>query len=405
MKDNLSIVSYIKDGFKDLYWACINEFRNIFKDAGVILIFFVAGLLYPLLYNTIYNNEAVYELPVAVIDDSNSPESREFLRKLNATQEVRIYERCINMEEAKNLFVKRKIHGIVHIPADYHKKLSSGEQAVISTYSDMSSFLYYKTFTMGVSYTMLNESRAIKIHRYEANGITGEQTQQLIKAVPYQEVALFNPGSGFASFLVPALLIMIIHQTLFFGIGMLAGTAKEENRHHSQVPEYLRGKGIYRVVLGKAACYFILYLALCAYALIFIPKVFNLPHIGNIWTLLHFIVPFLLATIFFSMTFSVFIKNRETGLITFLFCTLILLFLSGITWPRSNMPEFWKYFSYIFPSTHGVQGYVKINSMAAGLSQIRFEYVSLWIQAAIYFILASLSLRFTVNKEGKALDD
>lgn len=399
------IINYLKDGLKDLYWVCVNEFKTIFKDTGVILIFFVAGVLYPLLYNGIYRNEAVYELPVAVIDHSDSPESREFLRKLNATHEVKIFIKCINLEEAQKLLVKRKVHGIVFIPADYHIKLHNQEQATISIYNDMSSFLYYKALTMATSYTMLDQSHRIQIQRYNASGVTGEQTEQLVQSVQYNDVVLFNPGSGFASFLIPALLILILHQTLFFGIGMLAGTAREENSHHSQIPERLRGKGIYRVVLGKAACYFTLYMGLSAYVLILIPKLFNLPHIGDVGTLLSFIVPFLLATIFFSMTISVFVKNRETGIISFLFVTLILLFLAGFSWPKSNMPHFWRYVSYLIPATHGVQGYIKINSMAAVLHQVRFEFISLWIQAAGYLILSSFALLYTVKKEKKVFED
>jgi len=398
MKHNQSVFKYITEGFNDLYWVFLNEFKSIFKDTGVIIIFFGAVIIYPLLYNGIYRNEAVYETPVAVVDLSSSPESREFLRKIDAAREVKISNRCINMDEAQQLFESRKVHGIIFIPADYHLKLQKMEQATVSIYNDMSSFLYYKGLTMATSYAMLAESHDIQIERFNAAGVAGEQAEQLVQAVPYNDIALYNPGGGFASFLIPALLILIIHQTLFFGIGMLAGTAREENIHHTQVPEHLRGKGIYRVVLGKAACYFTIYLVLSAYVFGFIPKLFNLPHIGNIGTLFSFMIPFLLATIFFSMTVSVFVKNRETGLISFLFFTLILLFLAGFSWPRSNMPEFWRYFSYLFPSTHGVQGYIRINSMAAELPQVRFEYVGLWIQTAVYFVMASLTLRYTVKK-------
>ncbi len=398
MKHNFSFFSYIREGFKDLYWVFLNEFRSIFTDTGVIIIFFGAVIIYPLLYNGIYRNEAVYEMPVAVVDLSSSPESRGFLRKIDAAREVKISYRCINMDEAQKLFESRKVHGIILIPADYDLKLQRMEQATVSIYNDMSSFLYYKGLTMATSYAMLAESHDIQIKRFNAAGIAGEQAEQLVQAVPYNDIALYNPGGGFASFLIPALLILIIHQTLFFGIGMLAGTAREENIHHTQVPEHLRGKGIYRVVLGKAACYFSIYIVLSAYVFGLIPKLFNLPHIGNIGTLFSFMVPFLLATIFFSMTVSVFVKNRETGLISFLFFTLILLFLAGFSWPRSNMPEFWRYFSYLFPSTHGVQGYIRINTMAAELPQVRFEYVGLWIQTAAYFIMASLTLRYTVKK-------
>ena len=104
------------------------------------------------------------------------------------------------------------------------------------------------------------------------------------------------------------------------------------------------------------------------------------------------------------MSLSIFIKNRETGFIAFLFSSVVLLFLSGLPWPRSGMPDFWRYFSYIFPATHGVQGYVKMNSTGATLSQIRFEYIALWIQTAIYFIIATFTLNYMV-KESKVASE
>jgi len=389
----------MKTGLSDLYWVIKNEIRHIFRDRGVMLIFFVAGIAYPLLYNGIYKNESVYEIPIAVVDQSSSLQSREFLKKLNATQEVRISNRCLNMEEAKALFMDGKVHGIVFIPSDYHIKLARMEQATISIFNDMSSFLYYKGLMMATNYTMLDELRQIQINRYNAAGIGGEQAEQLLEAIPGNDVALYNPGGGFASFLLPAMLILIIHQTLFFGIGMMAGTAREESRTHSQIPDHMQDRGIYKVVFGRAIAYFLLYIPITAYIVGFIPKFFNLPHIGNIWTLSGFMIPFLLAAIFFSMTLSVFVKNRETGLITFLFFTIILLFLSGFSWPRQNMPEIWKWISYLFPSTHGIQGYIKINSSGATLSQVRFEYVQLWLQAVLYLLASTISLSLVVKKE------
>jgi len=399
MKKGSDLIQYLKESLSDLYWVTINEFRQIFGDRGVVLIFFVAGLAYPLLYNGLYKNEVVYELPVAVVDLSHSAESREFTKKIDATQEIRVTKQCMNMNQTEDLFRRHKVRGIVYFPSDYHIKLRNMEQANVSIYNDMSSFLYYKAMTMGVSYAMLDEMKAIQINRYNAAGITGEQQAQIMQAIPANDVVLYNPGSGFSSFLVPVFLILILHQTLFFGITMLAGTAREENSNHSQIPERLHGRGIYRVVLGKGLSYFLLYFLISAYVLVLIPRWFNLPHIGSIWTLFHMVVPFIIATTFFSMSVSVFVKNRETGLISFLFCTLILLFLAGFSWPRASMPDFWKYFSYIFPSTHGIQAYIKINSAGASLSQIRFEYVWLWIQSGFYLITACLSMAYIVKKE------
>ncbi|GAB1373833.1 hypothetical protein MASR1M46_07140 [Bacteroidales bacterium] len=127
-------------------------------------------------------------------------------------------------------------------------------------------------------------------------------------------------GRGIASFLLPALLILIIHQTSFWDWD--AGRYSQgREQNHSSIPEHLHGRGPYRAVIGKAIAYFLLYIPITAYIVGFIPKFFNLPHIGEIGTLFSFMIPFLLAAIFFSMTVSVFVKNRETGLIAFLFHT------------------------------------------------------------------------------------
>ena len=94
------------------------------------------------------------------------------------------------------------------------------------------------------------------------------------------------------------------------------------------------------------------------------------------------------------MTISVLIRHRESGLLTMVFFSIVLLFLSGVAWPSSNMSDFWRLFSYLFPSTHGIQGFVRINSLGATLQQVRFEYIMLMCQVIFYFVTATLSLRY-----------
>jgi len=112
-------------------------------------------------------------------------------------------------------------------------------------------------------------------------------------------------------------------------------------------------------------------------------------------------IPFLLATIFFSMTVSVFIPNRETGIVIFMFMSLILVFLSGVSWPQSNINGFWKTFAWMYPSTSGVQAYVKINTTGADLRHVSFEYISLWIQTSVYFATTCWAYHWQIKKTSK----
>jgi ABC-2 type transport system permease protein len=152
------------------------------------------------------------------------------------------------------------------------------------------------------------------------------------------------------------------------------------------------------IVLGKMLFYMFIYIIMAIYMYTYVNKAFALPCIGNYWTFLAFVIPFLLACIFFSMVFSAFVYRREDCIMLFVFISVPLLFMSGVSWPGSAIPRFWKIFSYVFPSTFGINGYVRISSMGATLHDVAFEYQSLWLQTGIYFFLAVTIYLFQIRK-------
>ena len=77
-----------------------------------MVIFFLAGLAYPLLYGLIYRNGTVDDMPIAVVDDSSSAGSREFVRALDATREISVAFSCADMDEAERLLQQRKVKGV-----------------------------------------------------------------------------------------------------------------------------------------------------------------------------------------------------------------------------------------------------------------------------------------------------
>lgn len=373
------------------------EMKTIFTDSGVLLILIIAGFGYPLLYSTVYLSESVDEIPVGIIDESATSESRRFASKIDATREISLVS-CVNMDDAIQKMKRRDIHGIVVIPKSFNKDIETGRQTTVSLYVNMATFFIYKNIALACNYVMLDENKNISLRKLSAEGLTEQEALASAEPLRNKMNILFNEGNGFASFFVPGVLVLVIHQLLFLGIGMVSGTRREENanRKLSQI-ETPSKKKVYRYILGQGAAYFLIYSLIGSYILIIVPRLFGLPHFASTWDIYRLLLPFLLAVIFFSQTWSVFIRNRETGMVMFLFFSVILLFLSGLTWPLSSFPAFWKYFSYIFPATFGVEGYIKINCMGADFSVINTEFVALWIQAVIYFITACFSYRY-INK-------
>ena len=130
-------MGYFKTFWNDFKRVFRQEFKAVFTDGGVIVVFFLAGLGYPLLYNLIYKNGILEDVPVVVIDNADCAESRCFIREVDATREVAISGYCATMEEAEKLMQERKCHGIICFPSDFGDRIALGQQSTMSIYCDM----------------------------------------------------------------------------------------------------------------------------------------------------------------------------------------------------------------------------------------------------------------------------
>ncbi|MBR1872298.1 MAG: ABC transporter permease [Bacteroidales bacterium] len=391
--------TYAGRWLKDFYNIFINEMKLIFSDSGVVVIFFVAGLVYPLLYNYIYKDGLVDEMAVAVVDDSRGTYSRRYIREVDATRECRIAYDCTDMEEAKDLMARQKVHGIIYIPSDFDDRLMLGEQATLSTYADMSTFLYYKNLTLATNLVMLDEVHKIQAEHYDREGLTAEDALTTIQPLEIGAEIRYNRTIGFTMTLMITALMLILQQTMFYGSSMLAGTLREEHRSFAGLTRNLSGFGIGRVVLGRGLAYLAIYIILGVYGIILVPWLFHLPVHAGWGDLLVLLLFFLVDCLFFCQTWSVLVTRRETGLVLLLFMSLVALFVTGFSWPSSNIPAFWKAVSYIFPTTFGCRAYTNLCNTGS-LSSISPQIVAMTVQTVVYYVLACLSAWLDVNVTG-----
>lgn len=363
--------------------VCGKELRKTVSDVGVLVFFIVVPLLYPLLYAYLYGRETVREVPVVAVDDCRSTTSREFLRKCDATPDLKIVSYCADMEEARNVIHNHKAYGIIQIPRELDKTLADGHQATINLYCDMSGLLYYKAMLSGCTMVSLDMNRDIQMVRL--SGMSDHEKEVMTMPIENEYVTMFNPANGFQAFLIPAVLILVLQQTLVLGVAMMAGTEHERRRRGELIlgDEY---SNPITVLGGKALAYLLVYGFTATYVLCVVPWLFNMPQLWQLPTLVAFIVPFLLASIFFAISISFFVRDRESCFLLFVFVSVPLIFMSGISWPTSNMPTFWKIFAQIFPSTHAVNGFARISTAGALLQDVRYESIALWIQTAVYFM-------------------
>ena len=373
--------NYLKRWLRDTLGIFNTELRNILHDGGVMIIFIAAGFFYPILYNFVYKNGILEDTPIAVVDNADCSDSRRMIREMNATREIDIACKCVSMEEARELFDQRKVNGIIYFPSDFGDAIARSQTATFSIYADMSSFLYYKNLLMGAEFVMLHEINDIKMERYS-----------LENPVVYEDINPYNRAFSYSIFLISAILMLIIQQVMFYGMSMSVGTMREENRSFASLPDSYTGHGVGRVVIGRGAVYWLIFMIIGIYVTCIVPALFRFPQRGNYWEILILLSLFVTVCVFFCMSWSTLVTRRESAFLLFLFMSPVCLFLTGFSWPVSAFPAFWKYFSYLFPSTFGCQAFINMNTAGAELGIIAPQLRALCVQGVVYFVLACVAV-------------
>ena len=389
---------------KQFFTIVSNEIRFIIHDSGVMLILIFAPIIYATIYSLTYGTQVLRNIPIAVIDNDKTASSRRLTNILGMGANAIVAYEPTDMAEAKRLFYNRNIYGIAYIPNGYERQLMGGEQTTIAVYLDASYMLMYRQVFQDLVEGINTTGAVVEFQHLIANGIEQPQARAIVQPVKYTSHTLFNPYLGYGSFIMPPVLILILQQTLLIGIGMIGGTWYERGLYRKFTIGQNKSRGARSLLAGKAFTYFIVYAILSLYLFCVHYRLFHYPANGKTIHITLFMSIYLLSCIFVSIALSTLFRRRETPLMTFLWSSIPLLMLSGASFPSSAIPRLLDFVAVIFPSTLGIRGFVKIQTMGASLEDIIPELSALITQTIIYGSLAYIGIRRVLNKKSSKRD-
>jgi len=234
-------------------------------------------------------------------------------------------------------------------------------------------------------------SAGVEVRRLQAGGRMAHQAMAAQRPLQLITTPLFNPAEGYASYIVPAILVLILQQTLLIGIGMLGGTA-----HETRTIQGTDG-GLLTAILGKTAAYMGLYAVNALYYLFVVFGIYGFSRRGEALAVLSFLLPFLLSIILLGLTLAGLFRRRETAIHVLLIVSLPAVFLAGFSWPVEGIPLWLRWISFLLPSTAGIEGFLMIQEMGATLQAVRGEWLILWGLCILYFLTACISTRWQVS--------
>ena len=364
-----------------------HEFRRIFTVKSAFSVMVLGTAFYAFFYPQPYLNEALRNVPIAVVDRDGTESSRDFARRLDATPDVAVTEQLPDLASAEREVYARNVDGILVIPQYFERELLHGRPSPVALYADASYFLIYQRVAGAVAAVARTVGAEIESARLIAIGVDPAIAAVAPDPMPLTAVPLFNPEGGYATYVLPAAFVLILQQTLLMGVGLLStlpgadpGESDAGRRRRSPVA----------IVAGKLLAYLALEAVILPAYLIVLPYLYGLPRLGGIVPILIFAVPFVLSVSGLGFVVAGIFRRPVRVQLILAAAGLPLFMVAGFSWPSEAIPPVIRLVSYLVPSTSAIDGFVKLSQLGAPLASVNSEFLTLSALAILYNLVALL---------------
>ena len=370
---------------KALLTICRIELGRVLSLKPAFSVLIVATIIYAAFYPQPYRTEALRHVPIAVVDLDGTDSSRQLTRRIDASADVAVGGVFPDQASAQREGYARNLYGVLVIPQYFERDLLHNRQSPIALYADASYFLIYQRISGGVAAVAKTMGAEVETARLIAVNVDPRIATAAADPMPLTAVPLFNPQGGYATYILPAAFILIMQQTLLIGVGLL-GTYRNDALRTG--PAALIGP--IAVVAGKLLAYLILEAVIVPFYLIVVPYLYNIPRLGTPLSIFIFALPFVLAVGALGLVIANLFRSPLTVQLVSAAVGIPFLFLAGFSWPTEAMPPFLHAIAVLLPSTSAINGIVAVAQLGAPLSYVRQPFLTLWILAAVYIVIAVL---------------
>lgn len=373
--------------FERLKAMLVKEFIQTFRDPRMRLVLFILPMVQTIIFGYAVNMD-VRNIPVAVIDRDNSPQSRELLEVLFSSGHFRMAVRPEGEVQATRLLGRGDVRLALVINHGFAERMGRGETARIQALLDGSDsntagviLGYLSSFAERRNIIILSE-RAARSGRGALPGV-----------VKMESRAWFNPDLASPPFYVPAVIanILFIITMLLSAMAIVRekeiGTIEQVIVTPIRKHEFILGKTLPFVMIG----YFNVFLISLVGWLVFM-----VPVRGSIWLLILATGLFLMSSLGTGLFISTISQTQQQATMSAFFVIFLSMLLSGFAFPVDNMPKAVQWLTFANP----VRWFMEV---IRGLYLKGVGITVLWKQLVALLMIGSLVLGVAVARFRKTV--
>lgn len=356
------------------------EFIQVFRNKSMLPIIFVI----PIVQLIILVNAATLEMKqinMCVVDNDLSSTSRQMVAKFKGSPFFTIQGSTFSYYEAERLLKKDKADVILRIPTNFERDMvrdgSARVQVVVNAINGTAAgIINAYTSQIIAGFNQGVKAEWTSIHP------SGTMTFQRIETTTS---FWYNPELNYKSFMVPAVLVLLVTITGMFLSAMNLVREKElgtiEQINVTPIKKY-------QFIAGKLIPFLIIALAELAFGLTVGKLLFNIPIVGNLGLLFLVATIYLLVILGLGLFLSTITQTQQQAMFVAYFFIIVFVMMSGVFTSVENMPDWAQYLNLINPIAYFMKTVRMILLKGSELKDILNELGAMSIYAVLSLALA-----------------
>lgn len=366
-----------------IYSIIRKEFIQILRDPRTLAMIIVMPIIELFLLGYAATTD-VRNIPMAVWDQSQTPQSRALLDAFRAADYFKISYFVGSTQEYQSLIESGNIRVALVIPPNYDRHLLEGNAQVLMVLDGSDASIGSTALSTA---RLVGQSYATKISTERAL-LSGRSAS----AAPPLEVRTqvwYNPDFNSAYFMIPGVIGMI----LSFITTILTATTIVRERERGTIEQLIVTPiRSWELILGKLLPYVILGFIETVEIILIGHWWFGVPVRGAGVLMIITSGLFLMSSLGIGLFASTMANTQQEAMLTVMMFNLPMIFLSGFFFPIEAMPKFLQIVSYAIPLR-----YYLVVIRALMLKGVGYEAIQSQIAALIIFgvvIMGAAALRF-----------
>lgn len=370
--------------FQRFFSIVKKEFIQIKRDRASLIIAIMMPIMMMLLFGYAVNTE-LDNINTAVLDMSNTTESRQLIKSFENTKYFKVIYEENNIENITDKMNKGEIHAAIIIPSDYRLKLSKSEKPSVELMIDGSDPTTARTALSGGVLTGENYS----INLVNKNM---QKINQSISSggIDFSTKVLYNPDLKNRNYTIPGLVGLVMQNVTILLTAFALVREKERGTIEQLVVSPLKSG---EIILGKLVPYILIGFFDFLLSMLLGFAYFNVPIRGSMALLISLGLGFVICALAIGILISTAAKTQLQAMQMTFMILLPSVLLSGFVFPREAMPWIINSISYFIPLTYFLNIVRDIVLKGVGIAYIRNDVIILFTFGLVLLVMSMVQFR------------